>query len=167
MGIEVERLGPGDAAAYQAIRREMLADSPWSFLASPGDDSAEDTGQLERRLRDPENVILAVRSGEGLAAVAGVRRIERMKMRHWASVWGVYTSPAYRRRGYSRALLEGAIALARTWGGVEMIGIAASANAPEAIGLYESVGFVAWGREPNVTRVGQNTYDEIHLAMSL
>ncbi|MFI4896410.1 MAG: GNAT family N-acetyltransferase [Phycisphaerales bacterium JB059] len=167
MGIEVVRLGGADAGAYQAIRREMLEDAPWAFLASRGDDSAEDTAQLQRRLRDPENVILAVRSPEGVAAVAGVRRIERMKMRHWASVWGVYTSPSYRRRGYSRALLEGAIELVRTWGGVEMLGIAVSANAPEALRLYESVGFVAWGREPRVTRVGQNTYDEIHLAMSL
>ena len=167
MTIEVRRLGPGDAAAYQAIRREMLEDAPWAFLASPGDDSAEDTAQLQRRLRDPENVILAVDAPGGLAAVAGVRRIERMKMRHWASVWGVYTSPAHRRRGCSRALLERAVALARTWGGVEMIGIGVSANAPEALRLYESVGFVVWGREPSVTRVGGSTYDEIHLAMAL
>ena len=117
----VLRLTPGDAERYQAIRREMLLDAPWAFLASPGDDSAEDTALLRRRLRDPENVILAIEreGGDGLAAVAGIRRIERMKMRHWASVWGVYTTPDERGRGHARALLTEAIARARTWGGVE------------------------------------------------
>ena len=65
------------------------------------------------------------------------------------------------------ALMEAAIALARTWGGVEMINIAVSANSPGALRLYESLGFVQWGREPRVTRVGGSTYDEIHLAMDL
>lgn len=166
---EIVKLAPNDAERYQALRREMLEDSPWSFLGSAGDDSAEDTAVLRRRMSDPENVILAIerKGGEDLASVVGIRRIERLKMRHYASIWGVYTTPSNRRRGYSRALLEAAVALARTWGGVEMINIAVSANAPGALRLYESLGFEKWGREPRVIRIGDSTYDEIHLAMNL
>lgn len=169
MTIEIRKLTPNDVEAYQALRREMLLDSPWAFLGSVGDDGAEDLGLMRRRLSDPENVILAVDrdGGDALAAVAGVRRIGRLKMRHYASIWGVYTTPDARRRGYSRALMTEAIALARTWGGVEMIGIGVSANSPGALRLYESLGFFAWGREPRVTRVGENTYDEVHLALAL
>ncbi len=165
---DVRRLGPGDAGAYQAIRREMLLDSPWAFLSAPGDDIAEERVVLEEKLRDPENAILAADGdGGGLVSVAGVYRNTRQKMRHWAHVWGVYTAPSARRQGLSRAVVAEAIGVARSWEGVEMLGIAASANAPAAVRLYESLGFVAWGREPNVTRVDAGTFDEIHLAMEL
>lgn len=166
---EIVKLCLDDAERYQALRREMLEDSPWAFLGSIGDDGAEDTALMRRRLSDPENVILAIEheGGEDLASVAGVRRIERLKMRHYASIWGVYTTPSHRRRGHSRALLDAAVALTRTWGGVEMINIAVSVNSPGALRLYESLGFVQWGREPRVIRIGDSTYDEIHLAMDL
>ncbi len=163
------RLGPDDAEAYQQFRNEMLLDSPWSFLSSPGDDIAEDRVVLREKLRDPENVIIAVEdpADRVMISVAGVYRIQRVKMRHWASIWGVYTTPRARRRGCSRAAVGAAIEVARSWEGVEMLNIGVSANAPGALRLYESLGFVAWGREPCVTRVGGQTYDEIHLAMRI
>ncbi|MEZ6241630.1 MAG: GNAT family protein [Phycisphaerales bacterium] len=162
------KLTPDDADAYLRLRHEMLLDSPWAFLSSPGDDVAEDRVEFGKKLREPENAILAIDGEDGsLLAVAGVYRVSRLKMRHWASIWGVYTTPSARRRGFSRAVTSGAIETARSWGGVEMINIAVSANSPGAQCLYESLGFVAWGREPNVTRVGDRTYDEIHLAMRL
>lgn len=165
----IRRLTPEDAEAYLAIRMEMLEDSPWAFLGSPEEARREGARLIRKRLANPENAILGIEreSGEGLAAVAGVRRMERLKVRHWAAIWGVYTTPRERRRGRSRALMIEAIGLARSWEGVEMIDIAVSANSPGALRLYESLGFVAWGREPRVTRVGDQTYDEIHLALRL
>jgi len=42
-----------------------------------------------------------------------------------------------------------------------------SERACEALCLYESVGFRAWGREPEATEVGGLRYDEIHLTLCL
>jgi len=165
----VRVLTSSDAGAYQRLRTEMLLDSPASFLSAPGDDIAEDRAVLAKKLDEAENKVLAIEGedGAGLIAAGGIYRSPRLKMRHYAMIWGVYTSPAWRRRGCSRALMEGAIGLARSWDGVEMINIGVSVNAPSALRLYESLGFVAWGREPRVTRVGAETFDEIHLAMEL
>jgi hypothetical protein len=35
------------------------------------------------------------------------------------------------------------------------------------MGLYASLGFVAWGREPAALRIDGVDYDEIHMALRL
>lgn len=63
--------------------------------------------------------------------------------------------------------MQAAIELARTWHGVDFLDIGVSENSPEAQRLYESLGFRAWGRQPEVTRFEQRRYDEIFMALRL
>lgn len=160
-------LTTADVEGYVALRREALLDSPWSFLGSPGDDSGSDPSIVRERIGEPENRIAGVFDEEGLRAVAGVVRSDRVKTRHRAMIWGVYCTPAARGRGYARSAMLLAIETARSWDGVEVVFLSASVNAPEAIGLYESMGFVRWGVEPDVVRVGGTAYDEVHLQLRL
>jgi L-amino acid N-acyltransferase YncA len=60
-----------------------------------------------------------------------------------------------------------AIAQARSWRGVDFLDLAVSANSPEAQRLYESVGFEAWGREPEATDHEGRRYDEIYMTLRL
>ena len=62
----------------------------------------------------------------------------------------------------SQAVMKAAMDEASTWPGIESLILAASANAPEAIGLYESLGFVRWGVEPDAIRVDGAAYEEVH-----
>lgn len=145
----------------------MLLDAPEAFAASPEDDVVSDEAFVARAL-GPENAIFAVAGGDDeLVAVAGVVRQTKVKFRHRADVWGVYVAPAHRGKGHARAALAAAIELARSWDGVEWIDIGVSAATAGAQRLYESLGFVAWGREPAATAIGEARHDEIFLALRL
>jgi len=167
-------LTPDDAATYLEFRREMLDDSPWSFLATPDDDVAAGVERIAANLRNPENVIVGVfekgarEPGSGrLLSTAGVVRKTRAKVRHRAIIWGVYTTPGARRRGLSRLVMTLAIEVARSWPGVDIIGLSVSARAAEAAKLYESLGFVRWGSEPDAIRIGDESFTEIHMQLRL
>lgn len=156
-----------DAEAYVVLRREMLLDSPWAFLASAGDDANGTVEGVGVTIGAAGSVIFGVEDGGKLAAVAGLRRVERVKRRHIALIWGVYVTPSARGRGLARALLEAAIATARTWEGVTHLQLSASEKSTAARRLYESLGFVAWGVEPGAMRIGGELLKEIHFAMAL
>jgi RimJ/RimL family protein N-acetyltransferase len=156
----------------------MLTESPWAFGASPEDDFARDPDAVAERLALESSALFAVEdpgwgSGPGgterpeLVAAAGVVRQTRAKFVHRARIWGVYVSPEHRRRGFGRAVVAAAIARASAWPGVDWVDLAVSERAPEARRVYERLGFVAWGREPEATQVGDRRYDEIHMTLRL
>jgi RimJ/RimL family protein N-acetyltransferase len=153
----------------------MLLDAPWAFSSSPEDDKGLDIAQLEKTLSDNSRAIFAIEEpstgtvieNRSLIAACGIARSTSPKFRHRATIWGVFVEPAYRRNGLGRAVVAAAIDLARSWPDVDYIDLGASSGAPEAQRLYESLGFVAWGREPEATEVDGRRYDEIHMALRL
>lgn len=167
-GATLRRLGPGDAEAYAAIRREMLVDSPWSFLGCPGDDRPSDAEWIRGRLGEDDNAVFGAFGSDGLLlSVSGVHRSMRVKTAHRASVWGVYTRPAARGRGLARLTVQACIDHARSWGGVGSVGLSVSERSPGARRLYESLGFVWWGREPGAIGIGGELSAEDHLLLWL
>jgi len=89
------------------------------------------------------------------------------KFAHRARLWGVWVEPTHRGRGLGRLVVESALALARRWTGVGYVDLGVSENAPEALRLYESLGFTTWGREPAATQYGTHRYDEIYMTLRL
>jgi len=167
----VTRLGPADAERYARLRLRMLLDAPWAFGASPEDDKAQDLEDLRRQLAGYPYAVLATAAqgdptGE-LIASAGILRWTSPKFRHRATVWGVFVEPEERRRGLGRAVMTAAIDLARTWPGVDYVDLGVSERAHDAARLYESLGFAAWGREPEATDVDGRRYAEIHMTLCL
>jgi len=165
------RLTSADVDLYLSLRRRMLADSPWAFGASPEDDRALDPAQVRAFLDEPENAVLAIaleEEGERrLVAAAGVFRAQKRKAAHRAAIWGVFVEPAHRGSGFGRAVLEACLDLARDWPGVDYVDLSVSERSPEALRLYERLGFRAWGREPEATDIDGQRYDEIHLTLRL
>ena len=159
-----------DVQQYRAIRLAALHDSPWAFGSSPGDDRTEFDGFFDDLLDDPDHHIIVIdhpdRAGE-LACILGLRREPARKARHLASIWGVYTIPEMRGSGFARCALQYAIEIASQWDTVCRVGLSASVRSVGAIALYESLGFVRWGTEPGVTRVGGEDIDEVHLSLKL
>lgn len=110
-----------------------------------------------------------------LVAVAAVLREAPIKRRHIAKIWGVYVTPSARGRGLAKRVVQGAIEAARSWGDanagggqvgtrgvgemggagvrVEQVQLSVSETAPVARAVYESLGFVTWGIEPDALRV--------------
>jgi GNAT superfamily N-acetyltransferase len=169
VSVEIRRLVSDDAPAYVALRREMLADAPLSFASSVETDRGvnEDGVRTSLTRRSPdEYAIVGAWAGPRLVAVAGVLREERPKRRHVAGVWGVYVTLAFRGQGLGRAVVGQAIEIARVWG-VSKVQLSVSSTAPAAQRVYESLGFVAWGRESDALRVNGNSADEIHMDLRL
>lgn len=167
MTAAVRKLNPDDARAYTELRREMLLDTPTAFLGSPGDDRSSDPAWIAERLGEREQAIFAAEVDGRLAAVAGVYRIARLKCRHRAGIWGVYTTPSHRGRGLSRAVMSAAIEHARGWEGVRIVALSVSAQASGAQKLYESLGFVAWGTEPAAMCIDGQDLDEVFMVLRL
>ncbi|MCC6426486.1 MAG: GNAT family N-acetyltransferase [Phycisphaerales bacterium] len=115
----------------------------------------------------PESAIAAVVEGDRVLAAAGVVREQKVKRRHVAMIWGVYVTPSARSRGLGRAVMLAGIEAARGWGGVGTIELSVSESSPAAQRLYDSVGFVAWGREPEALRVDGRSFAEIHMQMGI
>lgn len=143
----------------------MLMDSPWAFGSSPGQDRGSDPAGVRASLALPGYAIVAAEDAAGgrLVAAAGVRREDAAKRRHLATVWGVFVSPQWRGRGVARAVVGGVLEVARGWEGVEALQLSVSERGTAARRLYESLGFVAWGTEPDALRVDGEPYAETHM----
>lgn len=120
------------------------------------------------QLREKDTAILAVENhARELVAAAGITRRDRLKVAHRAMLWGVFVEPAHRGKRLGRAVVSAAVDLARTWEGVGYIDLGVNETAPHAQRLYESLGFLAWGREPASIQFQGRCYDEIYMALKL
>jgi len=163
----IRQLGPDDTAIYAALRREMLVDSPASFGSSPEEDRvAKPEFQIEPITPGGGNVIYGAFAG-GLVGAVGLVRIDRLKQLHRAYIWGMYVAPDHRKRGLGRRLMAGVLEYADTFGSVTQVQLSVSESAPGAQHLYASLGFTAWGIEPNALRVDGRGYDEIQMVKML
>ena len=177
---EAVRLGTGDAARYMKFRRRMLLDAPLAFSATPDDDRALEATHLARYLTDDRKALFGVEqpiaeidgkrdadTTVALIAAAGLVGTAAGKFAHRARIWGVFVDPDYRGRGLGRLVMRAAIALAEKWDGVDYIDLGVSENSTAAWRLYESLGFEAWGREPETTQWEGKRYDEIFMTLRL
>jgi ribosomal protein S18 acetylase RimI-like enzyme len=172
------RLTPADAARYLRLRDRMLRDAPWAFDASPVDGDALDLARTAATLASAHAATFAVEAPAGadagdaddaaeLVAAATITRALSPKFAHRARISGVFVHPAHRGGGLGRAVMAAAIGCARGWQGVDFVDLGVSENSPAALRLYESLGFRAWGREPEATALDGRRYDEIYMTLRL
>ena len=99
--------------------------------------------------------------------MAGIIRETRKKLQHRSSIWGVYVCPIYRGRGFGRAVVEACVHHARTWAGVDSVALSVSGEGTAARALYESLGFITWGTEPDSLRVDGSSVSQHHMLLKL
>jgi ribosomal protein S18 acetylase RimI-like enzyme len=162
-GCQVRRLGPEDAAAFQALRLEGLAQHRCAFAASHDEEAvqsvAEITGRLER-----QPVFGAFDGGE-LLGMAGFAVPTRAKKRHKGVLWGVYVREAARGRGVGRALVLAVIEYARAH--VVQLHAAVVTSNEAARELYRSLGFATYGLEPRGLACAGQYFDQELMVLML
>lgn len=164
----VRPLTAADLPSYVALRREMLADAPWAFAADESNDRGLDPEGLARSLAGPGFALIgAVDDHAAVVGAAGLIRNQHAKMAHRALIWGVYVTPPSRGRGLAERIMTATIDLASTWPGVNSVGLSVSEKATAARKLYERLGFVAWGLEPDALHLGSESYAEAHMIRTL
>ncbi|HWV24965.1 MAG TPA: GNAT family N-acetyltransferase [Thermomicrobiales bacterium] len=111
-------------------------------------------------------IFVAVDSQGQMLSTAGVFG-DTGKRSHIAYIVGVYTIPEARVLGLARCVVTAAIDRCRTFPQIRQALISVNADNASALHLYESLGFVAWGREPRAIALPDRFDDEIHLALML
>ena len=163
----IRALEPHDAEVYVALRREALAESPLAFAASPADDFAGQAARVRESLaRAPDWVLFGAFAPE-LVGTVGLFRDRHLKAAQRMHLWGMYVTPAQRRRGLAAALLAAALDHARQLEGVSWVRLSVTSAAVEARRLYERAGFELWGTEPDALRHAGESLTEHHLALHL
>lgn len=169
MDYTIRPLVPADAARYVALRREMLDDSPWAFAASPEDDQGVDESRVAANLAGPFSAIIGAFDSQGhLLGAAGLGRNRHVKMAHRGHIWGMYVTPRARGSGVAEAVLRRVFEVAKSWPGVNSVGLSVSENSPAAQRLYERLGFIAWGLEPDTIHLPDGrVFAEVHMIRPL
>lgn len=160
------RLTADDAEAFAALRRAVVADCPRSMGLSLAEEEMRPLDGFRAQLsaRPPGGVFGLFLDGT-LAATAGLAWPTPLPSgAHKAVLWGVSTAPPARRRGFARALVEQVVAQAFEHG-ARRVYLSVYLPNPEALRLYESLGFVATGRELEVLRLGDDYFDIQYMSL--
>lgn len=166
--MHIRRLTPSDAALFQAFRLSALRESPSAFGSSYEEEAELTASVIEDCLASkPDRGILgAFKNGE-LVGLIGLGRENLSKLSHKAFIWGLYVSPSARGQSIGRALLSEALTFARSVPEIRQVNLCVNANNENALRLYESVGFKAFGCEPGAMYINGELHDEVHMHLRI
>jgi ribosomal protein S18 acetylase RimI-like enzyme len=162
----VRRLAPEQAAEYRALMLEGYAAHPDAFTSSVAERAALPLDWWQARLSQrepPQEVVFGAFDDQKLAGAAGLSFEPREKARHKAHLFGMYVPPRCRGRGFGRALVEAALAYARSRDHVRIVQLTVTKGNASAESLYERCGFVAFGVEPYAVAVGNDYVSKVHM----
>lgn len=162
----LRRLVPDEARDYRALMLEAYEAHPDAFTSSVAERAALPLSWWESRLsiqEPPSEIVFGVFDGETLAGVAGLSFESREKARHKAHLFGMYVPPRCRGRGFGQALVEAALAYARSRESVTVVQLTVTQGNAAAESLYARCGFVAFGVEPYAVAVGPTYVSKVHM----
>jgi ribosomal protein S18 acetylase RimI-like enzyme len=169
--ITVALLTPSDVDEYRRVRLRALAEHPEAFRSDAEEEAAKSTRWWEERLapRTESNATFvgAWTAARRLVGTAGLLFETRRKVRHTATVVGMYVMPEHAGRGIGARLLDACVDVARADAALEILYLTVTSTNTGAIRLYERVGFVAYGLEPRAMRLGDRTFDKLMMALPL
>lgn len=148
---------------------EAFEMQPYAFVSSVEERRALPMSWWQERLSGSEGreVVVGGFVDGRLVGAAGVWFDEREKVRHKATVVGMYVTANCRRLGLGRDLLEAVIAAARANVSIRVVQLAVTEGNTAATRLYESFGFKVFGMEPYAVRVGAEYVGQIHMWLNL
>jgi len=166
--VQIRRLLPTDAAAYQALRLAALRDEPWAFAASHEEEEDTPLEAVAQRLAPKaDHGFIGAFDDDQLVGTVALGREGMAQLAHKAYIWGMVVAPAWRRQGVARALMTQMLGFAGTMPGVRQVNLCVNARNDAARRLYESLGFVAWGHERGSMLVEGELHDEFHMCLHL
>lgn len=166
MAALIRRLMPDDAAPYRALMLQAYALHPDAFTSSVAEREALPLAWWATRLAagpDADAVVFGAFPDDSLAGVAGLAFETREKIRHKATLFGMYVPEARRGAGLGRALVTAVLDHARAVAHLRQIHLTVTQGNAPAQALYEACGFRAYGVEPDAVRVGDRYVAKVHM----
>ncbi|TPQ29142.1 N-acetyltransferase [Bradyrhizobium guangdongense] len=158
--IRIRLLTPADAALFRLIRLEALEVNPEAFASTLERERDLPVTQFEQRLATAD--VFGAFVDDTLMGVAGFRRHDGRKSAHKADLWGMYVRSAARKTGLGKRLIDAVLAHAAER--VEQLHLTVISDNAGAVRLYESAGFVEYGRLPRGLKQDGWYSDEILMA---
>ena len=155
-----------EADGAAALEIFLLTHAQTDFLLTYPDEggmSAAEEGRYLQEKTESGNEIELLAEMEGrIVGTAGIESVgKKEKVRHRAE-FGISIDRAYWGLGLGRALTEACIECAKR-AGYAQLELAAAAENKRAVALYESVGFVEYGRNPRGFRSRLTGWQELVL----
>jgi RimJ/RimL family protein N-acetyltransferase len=157
MAFALRQLTRDDAAAFHALRMELLSLHPESFGTAATEHAAQGLETSAERLAT-EAVVGGFVEGE-LVGIASLMRQPRMKERHKGMLRGMYVRRSSRGSGLSDAIVEWILDRARA-DGIEQVHLTVVADNARARRLYDRWGFTVYGIEPRAFKMDGRYYDQ-------
>lgn len=158
----VRQLCSADRPDFRELRQLALRVNPDDFLMTAEEEEAVPRLTIEAALEDsqPRNCFLGafVRDSGQLVAIAGLLTSALRKTRHVGHITSLFVHPEHRHRGLARVLMQRLLSQAAAEG-LRSIRLEVVAGNRNAISLYETLGFVPYGREPGAYRLGDREWD--------
>jgi GNAT superfamily N-acetyltransferase len=165
----VRSLADSDAPAYRQLMLRAYRDAADAFTSTAEEREAEPLSWWVRRIADSQGSSAAFGAfqADRLVGTVAVEFNAKPKTRHKALVIGMFVEADCRGLGLGRALLEAAIACARSRTGVGMLTLTVTQGNDPAIGLYRAFGFEAFGVEPMAILTPSGFRSKVHMALDL
>lgn len=166
MTTDLRRLAPHDAEAFSQLRSEVTSDNPVPMGLTLQEELSRPIEGFRSQLAAPApNAVFGVFvSGELVATAAVSLASPFASSRHKMLMWGVFTSPRFRRQGLARKAVEHAIRHAFA-SGARRVNLLAYVPNEAALSLYRSLGFVSYGVEPEAICLDGEYFDGVHMSL--
>ena len=164
--MNIRCIDSNDAEVFSALRQEVTQENPIQMGLSYQEELTRtiDTFRAQLEFTHP-NAMFGCFVGDELVATAAVGYTSKFRSsRHKMVMWGVFTSPRFRSRGYGRIVVEAAIQNAFS-NGVCRINLQVYVPNEPALTLYKSIGFVEYGVESDAICLGGEYYDGVHMTL--
>lgn len=158
----VRQLTVADAADYRAVRLHGLLHEPVAFGGCHTEESSLPIEAFVERIAAAHNLFFGAFAdpGDNLLGCIALSRETAEKMRHKATLWGMYTMPHARGHGIGRALVAHLLAYARSETAIERVLLAVTASNTTVSRWYEQLGFELYGIEHRAVRFGSIYEDD-------
>lgn len=171
--MDIRQFTEADASEYWKLRLGALKECPEAFGASYEEEKDKLLSTVEQRIKesseatDSEFILGYFDEEERLLGMVGLFREWRDKMRHKATIYGMYVIPEARSKGIGKALLLEAISRAKNMQGLEQVRLGVVVTNKEAGNLYRSCGFEVYGYEKNALKLHDKYLDEELMVLTL
>ena len=163
----IRKLTKSDAKQFWELRFKALKHDEYAFSATYEEEIKKPLEGLIYRFNNgyiepsEANFVLGAFNNENkIIGVVGLSRGRRIKLRHKATIWGMYVSAEYRKNGIGRLLMSEILKIAKSMEGLEQLNLSVISNNTKARNLYISMEFEIYATEKNAIKLDGKYFDE-------
>jgi RimJ/RimL family protein N-acetyltransferase len=175
----MRRLYIGDTAMLHVVelkedwlpdfRRALLRavqEEPTAFARTFEQEATRADPEWRRWLPSATSLTLCARGRDRIIGFAAHKREDRPKKAHNVTLTGLYVEPEHRGAGVGRRLVIECVERAFSEERTHAVRLTVTARDSAAVKLYSSLGFVAWGQEPDALLVDGTFYSNLHMRLT-